>query len=170
MVKDDRGDVAAFTPTAHAVASRLGAHLTSATTWRTRGAYHLTFSTCSTRTAQSIPAVAAISATSLSSLRAHASSSPLATFPWTCITPPVSGRSAATAVGHARSLSGNKPRRTRSATPRGAVLLLSPSSTSHRLSSISFATRFFFNAATLLGFHSHAYTFETPACFNNCKV
>mmetsp|Transcript_8041 Transcript_8041/g.36574 ORF Transcript_8041/g.36574 Transcript_8041/m.36574 type:complete len:210 (-) Transcript_8041:1717-2346(-) len=135
------GDVAAPTPAAHTAPSLVGTHLTSATRCLTLGAYHLTFSTCSTRTAHSRPRSAARAATSLSSRRAHASSSPLATLPCTCITPPVSALSAATAVGQEVSLSGSSPSRTRSAMPTGATLLLSPSRTSHLFDSTSLSRR-----------------------------
>ena len=164
------GEVAAPTPAAHTAPSLVGTHLTSATRCLTLGAYHLTRSTCSTRTAHSRPRSAASAATSLSRRRAHASSSPLATLPCTCITPPVSALSAATAVGQDVSLSGSSPSRTRSATPTGATLRLSPSLTSHLFDSTPLSRKLRRSAATEFGFHSHAKTLATPACRSSCRV
>mmetsp|Transcript_12331 Transcript_12331/g.45954 ORF Transcript_12331/g.45954 Transcript_12331/m.45954 type:complete len:217 (+) Transcript_12331:849-1499(+) len=162
-------DVEAPTACAHALVSLAGTHRTSATRCRTRGAYHFTRSTCSTRTDHSLPKLAAAADTSSSRRFTQTDSSPLAQLPCTCNTPPLS-RSAATAVDHARSLSGSNPKSTRSATPVGATRRLSPSRTSHRVSSKPFFTKFFRSASTLCGFHSHATTLATPAWCNSCNV
>mmetsp|Transcript_5935 Transcript_5935/g.21694 ORF Transcript_5935/g.21694 Transcript_5935/m.21694 type:complete len:200 (-) Transcript_5935:499-1098(-) len=170
----------------------LAVHRRSATTCRTRGAYDFTLSTWATATSHRSPrsahARACIRAAACS---AHCATRPSATLPCTCKQPPCALR-AATASRQLSSLLGSRPSSTRSActlwlssspppslpslTPRaagatigGMVLRLSPGSTTHLCATL-LRSKFQRSAATVLGFHSHAYTLAAPARTSKGRV